>query len=288
MGRRLSRWAGCVGILLVGTSSLAAAASLPSAPTNVRVTSASCRALTIAWNASLDYSGTGLRGYNIYRGGYFLKMVTAPATSTIDEGLSPARSYTYEIAALDNSGNLSARSAVLTATTPNCPDSVPPSVPMGVTAVADSCSQATIRWQASTDTGGAGLKGYNLYRNGAFVMQLGASVLSAADAGLMAQARYEYTVAAVDNAGNRSGLSATAGVVMPSCGPADAVAPSKPTGLTVTAASCSQLNVSWSASSDTGGSGLASYVVFRNGAMIRQVPASTRSIADTGLSASVT
>ena len=259
------------------------AATPPTAPSGVAVTGASCTQLTLHWTASVDASGAGLRGYNVYRSGYFLKFVTAPATSTVDTGLSGGRTYTYELSALDNAGNLSARSTLLVATTPTCPDSTPPSMPTGVTATASSCSQATISWQASTDTGGAGLRGYNLYRNGAFVKQLAPSVLSTTDTGLQAAVRYEYTVAAIDNAGNRSALSATAGALTPVCGVVDAVPPSAPAGLSVTAASCTQLNVVWGVASDSGGSGLKGYNVYRSGAMYRQFPAPTTSFADTGL-----
>src|SRR5262245_23256170 len=49
---------------------------------------------------------------------------------------------------------------------------------------------------------------------------------------------------------------------------ADTTAPSIPTGLTATVASCSQINLSWTASTDTGGSGLAGYKVYRNGVQI--------------------
>jgi hypothetical protein len=48
--------------------------------------------------------------------------------------------------------------------------------------------------------------------------------------------------------------------------------------------SCSQVNVSWHASTDTGGSGLAGYRVYRNNAFVKQVATTTAS--DTGLAAS--
>ena len=48
----------------------------------------------------------------------------------------------------------------------------------------------------------------------------------------------------------------------------DRSAPSVPTGLTASAAGCSQINLSWTASTDIGGSGLAGYKVYRNGVQI--------------------
>jgi hypothetical protein len=44
---------------------------------------------------------------------------------------------------------------------------------------------------------------------------------------------------------------------------ADTTAPTVPTGLTATAISSSQINLSWTASTDTGGSGMAGYKIYR-------------------------
>jgi hypothetical protein len=72
-----------------------------------------------------------------------------------------------------------------------------------------------VSWNASTDTGGSGLKGYNLYRNGSFVKQV--TTTSTSDTGLTASTIYSYAVSAVDNAGNQSAKSATASVNTPAC-----------------------------------------------------------------------
>ena len=52
------------------------------------------------------------------------------------------------------------------------------------------------------------------------------------------------------------------------CVTVDNNAPSVPAGLTATAVSTNQINLSWSASSDGGGSGVAGYKVFRDGTQI--------------------
>jgi len=66
--------------------------------------------------------------------------------------------------------------------------------------------------------------------------------------------------------------------------PADTTPPSTPTNLTATAVSSTQINLSWTASTDTGGSGLAGYKVFRGGVQIA-TPAGT-SYSDTNLTPS--
>ncbi len=66
----------------------------------------------------------------------------------------------------------------------------------------------------------------------------------------------------------------------------DTTSPSVPTGLTAASISPSQINLAWSASTDAGGSGLAGYIVFRNGAEVGRT-AST-SYTDNGLAPNTT
>jgi YD repeat-containing protein len=139
------------------------------------------------------------------------------------------------------------------------PDTTPPSVPTGLTGSAPSSSLVNLSWNASTDADGSGLAGYKVYRNGS---QIGtAAATSYADNTVSGTVRYTYQVAAYDNRGNTSALSASFSVTTP-----DTVPPSVPTGLTVTAIAYNQVNLSWNASPDTGGSGTWYYKVYRNGA----------------------
>src|SRR5437867_2506212 len=100
-------------------------------------------------------------------------------------------------------------------------DKTSPSVPTGLAASAVSCSQINLSWNASTDTGGSGLNGYNVYvwRNSTwtFLKQVLASASSTSNTGLSASTLYYYAVAAVDGAGNTSALSAQASRATPTC-----------------------------------------------------------------------
>ncbi len=93
----------------------------PSVPGGLTVTPSSCSQLTLRWNAATDTGGSGLKGYNVYRGGAFLKQILAPATSTSDAGLSGGTVYSYAASAVDNAGNESVRSAATSTNTPACP-----------------------------------------------------------------------------------------------------------------------------------------------------------------------
>src|SRR5213080_3558321 len=92
----------------------------PSTPSGLSAWASACNQITLSWRASTD-SGTGVKGYNVYRGGVFLKQVQAPATSTTDSGLLPSTIYSYAVSAVDNAGNQSNKSGTVSAATPACP-----------------------------------------------------------------------------------------------------------------------------------------------------------------------
>ena len=124
----------------------------------------------------------------------------------------------------------------------------PPSAPSDLTATAVSQSQVDLAWAASTDN--VGVTGYRVERcQGAgctTFVQVGAPIGTAlSDPGLSAATTYRYRVRAADAAGNLSGYSAIVNAATP-----DTQAPTVPTGLSATAVSASQINLSWTASTD--------------------------------------
>src|SRR5207302_424881 len=105
----------------------------PTVPTMLPASAPSSGQVNLAWTVSTDQgtvttSGSGhnityttntsgLNGYNIYRGGVFLKQVLAPATSTSDTSVAPSTTYSYTIKAIDKAGNSSAASSAVNVTT---------------------------------------------------------------------------------------------------------------------------------------------------------------------------
>lgn len=83
-------------------------------------------------------------------------------------------------------------------------DTQAPSVPTGLTAVAQSTSQINLSWTASTDN--IGVTGYKIYRNGAYLTSVTGTTYS--NTGLAMGNTYSYTVSAYDAAGNNSAQSA--------------------------------------------------------------------------------
>ena len=226
----------------------------PSVPTGLAGTAPTSTTVNLTWNAATDTGGSGLAGYKIYRAG--VQIGTSASTTYSDTTTAGTTTYSYTVAAYDHAGNTSAQSSAVNVTTP---DTIPPSVPVGLAASAPASGTVNLTWTASTDTGGSGLSGYKIYRAGS---QIGSSAsASYTDSTTSGTTSYTYTISAYDNAGNASARSSGVSITTP-----DTIPPSVPTGLTATVInSASQVNLSWNASTDTGGSGMAGYIVLRNG-----------------------
>ena len=236
----------------------------PSVPSNLQGTAASTSRIDLTWTASTD--NAGVSGYRVYRNGS--QIGTTAGTGYSDTGLSEATSYSYQIAAYDDEGNLSSQCGAVAVYTA---DATAPSVPSNLQGTAASTSQINLTWTASSDN--LGVIGYRVYRNGSLVASPAGTSWS--DTGLSEATSYSYRVAGYDAGGNES---AQCGAVAVST--ADATAPSVPTTLQGTGASASQINLTWTASTDN--VAVTGYRVYRNGSLIAS-PAGT-SYSDTGLS----
>jgi glucose/arabinose dehydrogenase/chitodextrinase len=159
-------------------------------------------------------------------------------------------------------------------------DTTAPSVPANLTATAASSNQVNLSWTASTDN--VAVTGYEVERcQGAsctnYAKIATATSTSYSDTGLSPSTTYRYRVRAVDAALNYSGYSTVKNATTPAI--TDAQAPSVPTGLSGTGVSISQINLSWTASSDN--VAVIGYKVFRNGALVGTT--ATTTFQDTGL-----
>jgi chitodextrinase len=163
-------------------------------------------------------------------------------------------------------------------------DTTPPTVPSGLKATAPSVSEVDLSWQASSDANG--VAGYVVRRDGTVIATLGGSATTYRDTTVKASTTYSYSVAAFDSAQNYSDPSAPVTVSTPAP-PADQP-PTVPGGVTATAASSTRVNVAWTASTDTDATGVAGYVVRRDGATIATLGASATSYADTTVQPSTT
>ena len=155
-------------------------------------------------------------------------------------------------------------------------DTTAPTVPAGLTASAVSTSQINLSWTASTDN--VGVTGYRIYRNGSFLATT--TNTSYANTGLAASTSYSYRISAIDAAGNESAQSTAASATTQAA--TDTTAPSIPGNLAASPVSTSQINLSWTASTDN--VGVTGYRIYRNGSFLATT--TSTSYANTGLTAS--
>jgi chitodextrinase len=168
-------------------------------------------------------------------------------------------------------------------TTPTPADETPaadtqaPTVPTGLTASAVSGTQVNLSWSAATDN--VGVTGYYVYLNDQPLATTAATSFS--HTGLAAGSTYNYRVSAYDAVPNHSAwtaaVSATTKLV-------DTQAPGLPTGLTASAVSGTQVNLSWSAATDN--VGVTGYYVYLNDRPLATTTAT--SFSHTGLTAGST
>jgi YVTN family beta-propeller protein len=169
--------------------------------------------------------------------------------------------------------------SVGTATPPPPDDTTPPSAPANLATTSVTETQVGLTWTAATDPApGSGIARYEV-RAGSNV--IGNPTTTAFTAtGLTAATTYDFTVIAIDAAGNRSAASSTLSVQTASPPPGDTTPPSVPAGLRATFVGQTQVTLAWDASTDPApGGGVDEYEVAKDGVTLG-------STATTGFTAS--
>lgn len=158
------------------------------------------------------------------------------------------------------------------------------SPPYDVAAHPTSSSTLTITWSDSNpDVTGFVIQRSVKPENGfKTIVTTSAAARSYLDAGLTTGETYYYRLRTKLN-GTVSTLSDTVGVTVVA---GDAVAPPVPTGLRTGTITCGRVDVFWTPVTDSGGSGLRGYRVYRNNVYLREVLAPSASTTDLTVAAS--
>ncbi len=240
----------------------------PGIPANLAATAVSGTQVDLIWTASTD--NVAVTGYKVFRDS--VQIGTSATASYSDTTCSPATTYTYEVSAYDAASNESAKSAPDQATTP---DTVAPSVPTNLNATAVSGTQVDLTWTASTDN--VAVTGYKVFRDS---VQIGTSATASySDTTCSPATTYTYEVSAYDAATNELAKSAPDQATTP-----DTIAPTVPTNLGTTVISGTQIDLSWTGSTDN--VGVTGYKVYRNSVQIGT--SATPSYSDTTCSPATT
>jgi|GEM_PF-1551998 len=250
-----------------------ALADAPTPPSGITATSTTPTSVNLSWASS-----TGAISYQIFRNSTSTPIATTTSLSYINTNLTPNTLYNYYLTSVDASSTVSALSSSTPVTTLS--DTTKPSTPLNLVALPASLTQINLSWSTSTDD--VGVVGYKIYVNGSGVNKATSTINSYQDIGLTASTTYSYQVSAIDAAGNESGLSATATASTIN----DTTKPSMPTSLVATPISSTQINLSWTASTDN--IGVAGYKIYVNGNTANKATTTTNSYQDIGLTASTT
>jgi chitodextrinase len=184
----------------------------PTAPANFSVTGAD-HAATVSWNPSTD---------NVAVAGYIVNglRISATSTSYTATQLPSSSPMSFELAAFDADGNISAYaqgddiygSSGLMAYTA-APGTASPTEPQALTAALVTIGSPSINlaWSPSTDA--AGVSEYLVSRN--TIPLFSTTGTSFSDGSIVANGYYQYQVQALDAAGNKSPLSTVASLSGP-------------------------------------------------------------------------
>lgn len=189
--------------------------------------------------------------FSIYRDGILIQTTDQPF---ILDSLEPGNTYEYTVTAIDDAGNLSEISDILTVTTLDGDTEAPTKPQLTLTETTES----TVRFSISS-TDNQATPYYAVYRDGVFVKNVYSN--SFYQSGLDAATTYEYTVIAKDYNGNSSETSDVLTVTTNIPEPVDTEAPSKPI---LTVGSLSEYSVSINIES-TDNVGIDAYHIYRDG-----------------------
>jgi chitodextrinase len=265
-----------LAVVAIGSqASFAASASpkdqgAPAAVSEVEVSAADASSVTIEWPPSRD--SWMVAGYGVF--------VDAAQVATLKpervhrwrnkdsysytvRGLSCGRGYTIGVDAFDRGDDHSEVTST-TVSTSACADSAAPSVPSGVRQVATTETSVVLAWTPSTDN--VGVVAYGLYDSGLRVSTVNEASATVVD--LACGKTYLLGIDAADAAGNRS--ARVDSYFRTSACPRTNQPPSTPTGVRVTSATQTGLEVGWTASTDD--VGVAGYGVYVAGSKASETP----------------
>ena len=286
VGRTFTDSANRIYVTVLGVDSTGADVSIqmgpdnvaPTAPADLTAIADASATVTLTWSRATD--DVLVTGYDVSRDGVLVG--SRNGTSYVDTGLEPDRTYEYSVSARDrtNQSAASTTSVYVPMPTSEPPpsadgDTTPPDAVAGLSAFVTGPRVGTLRWDAANDD--VGVDHYRVYRNG-----LGYAVTretELTDVRLAEGATYQFSVSAVDAAGNSSAATIV-DYRVPDVSP-----PGQVFGLRATVVGATSVRLRWLAARDN--LRVAAYEIRRDGEVVATIPGTPRSYTDISLTADV-
>ncbi len=223
----------------------------PSTPVEIKASEITEISLLLNWEKASD--NIAIRHYEILENN---KVIDQTVENSINiQNLVAGKTYHFAIRAIDNSGNNSDTSKVLSVKTKGQSDIEPPSTPKQLKAINITANSLVLSWSASQDN--RGTVSYEVYNNGKLVEKTKDTFIKISK-NIQPNRFYTFTVYAIDASGNRSSKPAL--VRVQTYEMYDRTPPSKPEGIKVSNVTTNSLRLSWINSKDD--VGIAAYAVY--------------------------
>lgn len=239
------------------------------------------KAVTLSWDNTNTYKVDYVVSYKKQLDNLWIWPGVTEATDYTISNLEYGTTYDFRVRARHIDSNGVKYLSTDSLTSYRLSDTSAPTAPQNLSATWDTANNnVSLQFGQSSDNDK--LSKYIIYRNGVsigFVTEGLESLTSITyiDNSALPNTTYQYSVKAMDAAGNLSVSSNVVSFVTPSLN--DVTAPSAPSLLTGAAVNASQINLTWEASTDN--IGVARYDLYRNGIYVASTQYS--SFGDTGL-----
>lgn len=238
-----------------GTS--AVPSTVPNPPTALSPTAGNV-SVALSWTAPANDGSSPITSYNVYRNGTLLASTGGVNTTFTVNSLANGVLYTFNVTAVNANGE-SAKSNTVTST--------PLGVPFPPASLSPTPGNASVAlsWSAPSNTGGSAITNYKIYRNGTLLATIGTNTTFTANS-LLNGVSYSFTVTAVNAVGESAVSNAVASTPV--------AVPFPPSGLSATPGNVSAA-LSWTAPTNTGGSAITNYKIYRNGTLLATIGTNT-------------